>query len=164
MLSLRGTSISDISPLSGLTSLTWLSLSDNRISELSALSDLRSLTTLYLGRNSISELSALSGLSSLQVLDMDNNSISNLAPLVANTGLGNGDYVDVRVNPLSATSLNTHIPDLQARGVTVYFGASKPAVEEEEMPMPRAVIEMFEDDAWERDGSVSLWWMADRDR
>ena len=141
-----------------------LSLSDNRISELSALSGLNSLTTLYLGRNSISELSALSGLTSLQVLDMDNNSISNLAPLVANTGLGNGDYVDVRVNPLSATSLNTHIPALQARGVTVQFGSSKPAVEEEEMPMPRAAMNMFEDDAWDRDGSVSLWRMADRGR
>ena len=163
-LLLSNNSITGLSPLSGLTSLQVLSLSDNRISELSALSGLTSLTTLYLGRNSISELSALSGLSSLQVLDMDNNSISNLAPLVANTGLGNGDYVDVRVNPLSATSLNTHIPALQARGVTVQFGASKPAVEEKEMPMPRAAMNMFEYDAEERDGSVSLWRMADRGR
>ena len=72
--------------------------------------------------------------------------------------------VDVRNNPLSATSVNTHIPSLQARGVTVYFGASKPAVGDEVMPMPRAAINMFGDEAWERNGSVSLWRMADEDR
>ena len=32
-------------------------------------------------------------------------------------GLGSGDLVDVRDNPLSTTSLNTHIPVLQDRGV-----------------------------------------------
>lgn len=58
------------------------------------------------------------------------NNISDLSPLVANTGLGSGDVVDVWDNPLSATSINTHIPALQERGVEVRFGASKPAVEE----------------------------------
>ena len=59
-----------------------------------------------------------------------NNSISDLSPLVANTGLGSGDEVDVRNNPLSATSLNTYIPALQGRGVNVQFGASKPTIKE----------------------------------
>ncbi|MDE2831021.1 MAG: hypothetical protein OXN20_12955 [Gemmatimonadota bacterium] len=49
--------------------------------------------------------------------------------MIANTGLGSGDEVDVRNNPLSATSLNTHIPILQGRGVNVQFGASKPTIE-----------------------------------
>ena len=56
--------------------------------------------------------------------------------MVANTGLGSGDEVDVRNNPLSATSINTHIPALQGRGVDVRFGASKPGVEETEPRMP----------------------------
>ena len=38
--------------------------------------------------------------------------------------------MDVRNNPLSDQSRNVHIPALQSRGVTVRFGASKPAVEE----------------------------------
>ena len=40
---------------------------------------------------------------------------------MANTGLGSGDTVDLRSNPLSSTSINTHIPALQSRGVTVEF-------------------------------------------
>ena len=115
-----------MSALSGLTSLEVLFLDSNSISDLSALSGLTSLRALSLDDNSISAVSALSGLTSLLLLALEDNSISNLAPLVANTGLGSGDLVDVRNNPLSATSLYTHIPTLQARGVDVYFGASKP--------------------------------------
>ena len=55
----------------------------------------------------------------LKGLRLYNNKISDLSPLVANPGLVNGDGVDVGNNPLSATSLNTHIPALRARGVTV---------------------------------------------
>ena len=97
-----------MSALSGLTSLEALNLSTNLISDISALSNLTNLTNLYLSRNNISDLS----------------------PLVANTGLGRGDEVDVRNNPMSDTSINTHIPTLQGRGVNVLFGASKPGVEE----------------------------------
>ena len=50
-----------------------------------------------------------------------NNSISDISPLVANTGLGDEDTVDVRWNPLSYQSIHTHIPILQSRGVTVEF-------------------------------------------
>ena len=98
----------------------------------------------------------MTGLARLELLVIEKNLISDLAPLVANMGLGSGDEVYVKDNPLSATSLNTHIPNLQARGVTVNFGSSKPAVAEKEtrMPskpavkenerrMPRAVMEQF---------------------
>ena len=43
---------------------------------------------------------------------------------MANTGLGSGDTVDLKSNPLSSTSINTHIPALQRRGVTVEFDSS----------------------------------------
>ena len=36
-------------------------------------------------------------------------------------GLGSGDELDVRSNPLSYLSIHTHIPVLQNRGVTVQF-------------------------------------------
>ena len=49
------------------------------------------------------------------------NNISDLSSLVTNMGLGSGDEVDVRGNPLSHTSIKTHIPTLQGRGVTVKF-------------------------------------------
>ncbi|MDE2799117.1 MAG: leucine-rich repeat domain-containing protein [Gemmatimonadota bacterium] len=112
-----------------MTNLTYLHLSDSAISDVSALSGLVSLEYLNLSINLISDISALSNLPNLTDLYLSRNTISDLSPLVANTGLGSGDEVDVRNNPLSATSLNTHIPILQGRGVNVQFGASKPTIE-----------------------------------
>jgi len=132
--------ISDVSPLSGLTNLVWLSLSDNVISDVSPLSGLTNLVWLGLSDNVISDVSALSNLINLKGLYLATNSISNLSPLVANMGLGSGDVVDVRKNPLNATSLNTHIPALQARGVTVQFGAGKPAVVDEQKSRMEGVL------------------------
>ena len=156
-LGLYNNTISDIASLSGLTNLTWLNIYNNVISDVSALSGMTRLETLGLSKNLISDVSALSGLTQLEWLNISSNlisdvsalsdmvrlttlylfdnAISDIAPLVANTGLGSGDEVDVRNNPLSATSINTHIPALQDRGVDVQFGASKPAVEEKERDM-----------------------------
>jgi len=69
-------------------------------------------------------------LTNLRIMYLYANNISDLAPLAANTGLGSGDLVDVRGNPLSATSISTHLIDLRNRGVNVRFGALKPAVGE----------------------------------
>ena len=82
---------------------------------------LTNLTELLLGGNSISDISAVSSLTNLTRLWLWSNTISDLSHLVANTGLGDGDEVDVRRNPLNAVSINTHIPTLQRRGATVQF-------------------------------------------
>ena len=179
-LRLERNSISDISALSDLTNLRSLWLSRNSISDISALSGLTSLTSLYsynclisditplsnltrlerlslnnyniqgLSYNNISDITPLSNLTNLRMLSLRINSISDLAPLVANTGLGDGDQVDMRSNPLSATSLNTHIPALQDRGVAVRFGASKPAVQKNEdlRDILGAVMKSFGDEEW----------------
>ncbi len=141
LLNLGSNAISDIAPLSGLTSLERLYLYNTSISDLSLLSRLTSLRSLHLSSNDISDVSTLSGLTSLDFLYLFNNNITDLSSLVANIGLGGGDQVDVRNNPLSATSLNTHIPALRGRGVNVRFGASKPTVEEKEPRMPHAANE-----------------------
>ena len=117
-------SISDISVLSNLTNLEYLSLENNSISDISALSNLTNLTWLFLDNNSISDISALSNLTNMERLILRENSISDISPLVANTGLGDGDTVNLKDNPLSSTSINTHIPVLQRRGVTVEFDSS----------------------------------------
>ena len=120
-LNLRNNSISDLSAVSGLTNLESLNLRNNSISDLSAVSGLTNLTWLNLRNNSISDLSAVSGLTSLTFLILDNNNVSDLSPLVENTGLGSGGTVSLWENPLSEASINTHIPALQSRGVTVEF-------------------------------------------
>ncbi len=139
-LHLGADSISDLSPLVGLTNLTWLRLWSNSISDLSPLAGLTNLTELSLRGNSISDISPLEGLTNLRWLSLSGNSISDISPLVANTGLGNGDFVDVTDNPLNAASINTHLPALQSRGVTVEFDAV--VTEPVEIPDPnlRAAI------------------------
>ena len=118
--------ISDISPLSSLTSLKALSLIDNQISDISPLSSLTSLAALTLVNNQISDISPLSGLISLTTLYLIDNQISDIEPLVDNPGLSSGDDVYLNGNPLSTASIDTYIPQLKARGVTVEYNASTP--------------------------------------
>ncbi|MBT9166166.1 MAG: Internalin-A [Chloroflexi bacterium] len=120
-LSLWGNQISDISPLANLTSLIELGLWGNQISNLSPLANLTSLTWLGLEHNQISDLSPLAALTGLEVLVLGDNHISDISPLVDNEGLSQGDEIDLRGNPLSEASLNTHIPQLVGRGVAVLY-------------------------------------------
>ena len=76
-----------------------LGLDGNQITDISALSGLTNLTELYLNGNQITDISALSGLTNLTELRLQNN-------------------------PLSASSINDHIPALQARGVTIQFAST----------------------------------------
>jgi len=142
-LGLSSNSISDLSPLSGLTSLAWLTLGGNGISDVGPLSGLTSLESLYLDHNNISDLGPLSGLTALEMLLIERNNISDLGPLsgltdlewlwlhgnnisdiqplVDNPGLGAGDVLNLRENPLICKAILTDIPILQGRGVTVDF-------------------------------------------
>ena len=126
---LEDNSIRDISAVTELTKLTRLDFGSNSITDISPVSGLINLTSLWLWSNNISDLSALTGLTNLKWLGLWENNISDLSLIVANTGLENGDKVYVRGNPLSYASINTHIPALQSRGVTVEFdNRSHPAL------------------------------------
>ena len=120
-LFLSEVSITDVSPLSSLTNLSSLDLSNNSITDVSPLSSLTNLSSLDLSNNSITDVSPLSSLTNLKWLRLFNNNITDLAPLVANRGLGADDEMHVRGNPLNATSINVHVPALQAKGVSVSF-------------------------------------------
>jgi len=135
--------ISDISPLSILTNLTYLDMCENQIGNITALGNLTSLIGLDLCGNQISDTSPLASLTGLAYLDLCENQISdinamgNLAslynlylcdnqisdilPLVQNNGLDEGDMVDLEENPLSSTSINEYIPQLEQRGVSVWW-------------------------------------------
>ena len=118
--------IADIRPLKNLTDLRALDLGGNQIEDISSLSELKELGSLSLGRNRIMDVSTLSALTNLTKLDLNNNQISELQPLVDNSGLGKGDTVEIKGNPLSDISYNTHIPALQVRGVNVVFDPRPP--------------------------------------
>lgn len=119
-LILQSNRISDIGALSGLTDLTTLDLTDNSIrGNVRDLGRLRNLQTLTLGSNSISDIDALSGLTDLQTLFLDSNRISQIQPLVDNTGLGEGDVVQLCGNRLNDISEDALIEVLESRGVEV---------------------------------------------
>ena len=110
------------SPLSGLSNLQYLGLSSNQIGNISPLSGLANLTSLDLGSNQIgNNTSPLSGLTRLTYLYLSSNQIGNVEPLVNNSGLAQGDTVDLRSNPLSSDSTTIYIPTLQGRGVQVLY-------------------------------------------
>ena len=120
-LNLKGNQIADAEPLANLTNLQWLNLDkNNQIRDVGPLAGLTNLQTLHLGRK-IKNVGPLAGLTNLDFLNLKDNLIKNLAPLVANTGLSEGDEVHLTGNPLSDQSINKHIPALRARGITVHF-------------------------------------------
>jgi len=120
VLALSNNQITTIIDLANLTSLTWLYLEHNQISDISTVANFTSLTFLGLGGNQISDISPLANLTNADDFDLSDSQISDIFPLVQNEGLATGDIVDLRWNPLSSDSINIYIPQLEARGVTVY--------------------------------------------
>ena len=118
VLDLNGNSISNLSPLAGMTNLTFLALDGNAVADLSPLAGLTVLDYLELSNNSISDLSPLAGLTDLEYLNLNGNAVADLSPLASLTHLGR---LELSGNPLSDRSINTYIPFLHSRGVTVRY-------------------------------------------
>ena len=82
--------------------------------------------TLDASGRDIQDLTGLEHATNLDELILNDNQISDIGPLVANEGISDGDYVDLRNNPLSHESLTVRIPVLQGRGVDVDFTQEQP--------------------------------------
>ena len=108
--------INDLEPLSGLRELRILLASGNQIPHLYPLMDHRELVDLRVNFNDVTQLEPMTDLSKLDNLEFRGNSITSLDPLVRNGGLGQGDLVDARANPLSANTC-PDIAALEERGV-----------------------------------------------
>ena len=130
--------ISDFSPIAGLTQLRNLYLRDHSITDLSVLAKLTQLRYLDLSYNSITDVSVLAGLTQLIYLELSYNSIMDVSPLVDleqlrvrdmwfpdNFLLGSSLYL--KHNPLNYTSINTYIPAMQANGVEAEFDNRVPS-------------------------------------
>jgi len=107
VLKLKGAYVWDISPLSRLSSLQVLDLRGTPVSNISPLSGLSKLQVLNLRGTPVSDISALSGLSSLQVLNLIGTPVSDVSPLSALNRLQqlylNGTPVS-DISPLSGLS------------------------------------------------------------
>lgn len=95
-------SISDITPLAGLTKLESLNLGRNKISDLTPLAGLTKLTELRLWDNKISNITPLAGLARLTYLDLSDNNISDISPLAGLTKL---TELGLYNNPLSTAQV-----------------------------------------------------------
>ena len=111
---------------SDLLGLAKLYASGRDITDLNGLEYCTNLIQLSLRNNQISDISPLSGLASLTQLSLWDNQISDIEPLVNNLGLSLGDSVDLGGNPLSTISIDTYIPQLEARGVIVKYPPNHP--------------------------------------
>ena len=128
-LNLGYNSISDVSTLAALTQLIGLNLNGNTITDMSPLMGLTQLTSLHLYSNAITDVSGLAELTQLTVLDLRYNTITNIEPLVGLNLTGtqwNSTGLYLERNPLSYTSINTHIPAMQAKGIEVQFNSRTP--------------------------------------
>ena len=93
----------------------------NQINDVSPLSNLTELNELYINNNRIQDISPLAGLTKIGRLILSNNQISDIQPLVSNSGVGEGDEVDLTGNPLNDDAYDVHIPELRKRGVKLRF-------------------------------------------
>lgn len=121
-LHLSANYIVDVSPLAELEGLDSLRITHNDIEDIGALESLTGLTELALRGNRIRDVSVLAHLTGLADLDLTYNQIADLTPLLDNAGLGPGDRVDARENPLSEHSLDVVAPALAERGVEILVG------------------------------------------
>ncbi len=80
--------------------------------------EMRTLRNLEVENAGISDLTGLEFATNLTWLDLDNNSISDISGL---RGLTNLTTLHLRGQPLSASSINDHIPALQRSGAKVSF-------------------------------------------
>ena len=101
----------DIQPLSELTKLKNLTLSENNLSSLTPLENLTELTFLHLGGNSVTDLSPLSGLSNLKTLYLDGNPIRDFTPLRALKKLTTLSLVDVEISTDELEALKQALPN-----------------------------------------------------
>ena len=121
-LYLTNTPVINLDQITSITSLKALIMKNCNLRNIDSLANLNNLTKLLLNYNSITNITSITDLHELYELNLRNNNISDILPLVNNWGLsGSNDYVLLYSNPLSDTSINTYIPQLQDRGVHVFY-------------------------------------------
>ena len=119
---LNNTPVINLNLIANITTLQNVFMRNCGIDNIDSLVNLTNLRKLYLKNNNISNITALEQLHELSEVELWDNNITNILALVNNLGISGGnDYVFLINNPLSETSINTYIPQLENRGVHVYF-------------------------------------------
>ena len=107
-----------------LNDLIELKADSKSITDIDYLKHCTNLTILDLEHNLISDISPLSALANLKHLTLNNNRISDISPLVENSGIGEGDIINISNNKLDLAEGSedmANIKALQDRGVEVIY-------------------------------------------
>ena len=139
----RGAAIAE----SEMASLTSLTCRNAGVADLSSLEEAVSLTKLELDGNEIEDVDALGELESLLYVGLRDNSIADIEALADNRDFGDGDYIELRGNPLNAEAHSRHIPALERRGVTVSYDPSSPPVSISDAALRQCLEEEFDKEA-----------------
>lgn len=105
--------IYDLAPLSKLTNLQSIDISNTNISDLSPIRNLTKLESLYCSGSKIQSLAALKYLTNLRVLNIDNSEIKKLYPLQNFTYLELLYFNSTKVDSLHLLAELTHLTDLR---------------------------------------------------
>ena len=123
-LNLQNNRISQIPAACTFSSLVNINLAGNQISDISPFNSLSNLANLSMAGNKLTDISPLGSLFNLTRLNLSGNQISDISPLLENSGIGEGDDVNLEGNnlDLSEGSEDTvNIKVLQDRGVIVHY-------------------------------------------
>lgn len=149
-LSVKGNQIEDLEPIHGLTEILTLYVGDNPLPEneinflqdwtwlrnlgleslnlesgdISFIEEYTNIVNLYLGDNQITDIEFLQELNYLRNLSLNDNQIDDIQPLIDNSGIGSGDWIDLSYNKLNikpdSEDMN-NINTLIDRGVDVEY-------------------------------------------
>ncbi len=118
ILDLKYNKIEKIKGIGNLIYLKELELEKNQIEKITGLENNIRLAVLELDNNQIKEIEGIDKLTQLTRLDLDHNQIQEIKGLDKQIQLR---ILDLQKNPLSEYSRKTIIPQLQNKGVSVYF-------------------------------------------
>jgi len=118
--------VTDLGPLSALTSLTYLQVTNNDITDITPVAGLINLTYLELNYNPITNIVPVAGLTSLEYLWMEGCNVSDISPVATLTNLKGLAFQD-DVRAISAVAGLTHMEDLYIVGNYLDLSAGSPA-------------------------------------
>ncbi len=112
--------VTDFSAISTWTSLIVLELNFNNITDISFLANMQHLMELRLINNDISDITVLENKNNIKWIVLAGNQIEDISALTRNAST-NLEFIDLRGNPLNDESINTYIPYLTNREITVFY-------------------------------------------
>ncbi|PHS04973.1 MAG: hypothetical protein COA78_15865 [Blastopirellula sp.] len=118
-LTLSNTQVTDISPLSNLTNLESLELSDTNVSDITPISNLKKLIKLNIYSSKVSDISPLSNLTNLHWLNFARTKVQDLSPLKNLSNLTMLEFYDCPIKDISPIANLGNITDLNLGGTQI---------------------------------------------